>query len=151
MEAARKMLDRLYGALRGIEIPEQVRAQAQPDAAVLASLEDDLNTPKALAGLFHIARELNRTSDDAERISLAATLLASSELLGIAQGDVEAWFSGAATGELSGDDIEALIEKRNAARAAKDFAAADAVRDQLAAAGVTIEDGANGTRWRRSG
>jgi len=151
LEAARKMLDRLYGALRGIEIPEQVRAQAQPDAAVLASLEDDLNTPKALAGLFHIARELNRTSDDAERISLAATLLASSELLGIAQGDVEAWFSGAATGELSGDDIEALIEKRNAARAAKDFAAADAVRDQLAAAGVTIEDGANGTRWRRSG
>ena len=151
LDAARKMLDRLYGALRGITVPPQVRERAQPDAVVLASLEDDLNTPKALSGIFNIARDLNKATQDARRVELAATLLASSELLGIAQGDVEAWFSGAADGELSGDEIDALIEKRNDARTNKNFATADAVRDRLAAAGITIEDGANGTRWRRSG
>ena len=96
LDAARKMLDRLYGALRGITVPPQVRERAQPDAVVLASLEDDLNTPKALSGIFNIARDLNKATQDARRVELAATLLASSKLLGIAQGDVEAWFSGAA-------------------------------------------------------
>ena len=60
------------------------------------------------------------------------------------------FFEALVDGELSADDIEALIEKRNAARAAKDFATADAVRDQLAAAGIKIEDGPDGTSWRRS-
>jgi cysteinyl-tRNA synthetase len=151
LESARKMLDRLYGALRGIDIPANVRARAQPGAAVLAAIEDDLNTPKALSEIFNIARQLNKSADDDERSELAATLLASGELLGIAQGDVEAWFSSGAENDLSAGDIEALIEKRNAARAAKDFAAADAIREQLDAGGITIEDGTSGTRWRRTG
>jgi len=69
--------------------------------------------------------------------------------MGLLQSDPEEWFAGDVEGELSADDIGALIEKRNAARAAKDFASADAVRDQLAAAGIKIEDGAGGTSWRR--
>lgn len=151
LESARKMLDRLYGSLRGLEIPAGVRARAQPGAAVLAAIEDDLNTPKALSEIFNIARKLNKSPDDDERIELAATLLASGELLGIAQGDVEAWFSAGTDSDLSAEDIEALIEKRNAARAAKDFAAADAIREQLDGGGITIEDGPSGTRWRRTG
>ena len=151
LESARKMLDRLYGALRGIDIPANVRARAQPGAAVLAAIEDDLNTPKALSEIFNIARQLNKSADDDERSELAATLLASGELLGIAQGDVEVWFSGGAENDLSAEDIDALIEKRNAARAAKDFAAADTIREQLDAGGITIEDGPSGTRWRRTG
>jgi cysteinyl-tRNA synthetase len=69
--------------------------------------------------------------------------------MGLLQSDPEEWFVGQGEGELSSDDIEALIEKRNVARAAKDFATADAVRDELASAGIKIEDGASGTTWRR--
>ena len=93
---------------------------------------------------------MNKAQDEQERIDRAAVLRASSQLLGIAQGDVEDWFSGDG-GELSAEAIEALIGKRNKARADKDFATADAVRDELAAAGITIEDGASATRWRRDG
>jgi cysteinyl-tRNA synthetase len=63
--------------------------------------------------------------------------------------DPDLWFAGAGDGELSESDIEALLKQRDSARGNRDFAAADAIRDQLAAAGVTIEDGAAGTRWRR--
>ena len=151
IESARKMLDRLYGSLRGINIAEEVLAGAQPEASVLAALEDDLNTPKALSEIFNLARKLNKATDETERSELAATLLASGELLGIAQGDIEAWFSGNAHSDLSAEDIETLIAKRNVARGDKDFAAADAIREQLTGSGITIEDGASGTRWRRTG
>jgi cysteinyl-tRNA synthetase len=152
LASSRKMLDRIYGSLRGIDVPDKTRENAAPDADVLAALEDDLNTPKALSEIFNLARQLNKTEDEHERIERAAVLRASSELLGVAQGDVEAWFSGGGGGgELSEEDIEALIDKRNKARAEKDFATADAVRDELAAAGITIEDGASSTRWRRDG
>lgn len=149
--SARKMLDRLYGSLRGIEVSDSARVNALPDSSVVAAIEDDLNSPKALAELFSLARQLNKTKHDDERRELAAVLLASCDLLGIAQGDVEAWFSGGAASELSPDAIDALIEKRNAARENKDFATADEVRDELASAGITIEDGPSGTRWRRDG
>ena len=79
----------------------------------------------------------------------AATMYAAGELMGLLQSDPEEWFAG--EGELTADEIEALIDKRNAARAAKDFATADEVRDQLAAAGIKIEDAAGKTTWRRSG
>ncbi|MDH3440839.1 MAG: cysteine--tRNA ligase, partial [Gammaproteobacteria bacterium] len=62
----------------------------------------------------------------------------------------EAWFAGNSDGELSAEDIEALLKDREEARANRDFAAADAIRDKLAGAGIRIEDGAAGTRWRRS-
>ena len=76
-------------------------------------------------------------------------MLAAGDLMGLLQSDPEAWFAGHVQGELSADDIEALIAKRNEARAAKDFAAADAFRDQLTEAGIKIEDGSGGTSWRR--
>jgi cysteinyl-tRNA synthetase len=76
-------------------------------------------------------------------------MYATGKLMGLLQSEPEEWFAGDVEGELSAEDIEALIDKRNAARKDKDFATADAVRDELAAAGVKIEDGPEGTTWRR--
>jgi cysteinyl-tRNA synthetase len=150
VEDARSKLDRLYGAVRGIAIPAEARAEAEPFESVVEALEDDLNTPKAMAEFFVLAKQLNKANDAGEREQLAARMFATGGMLGLLQSDPEQWFAGSIDGELSGDDIDALIEKRNAARAAKDFAAADAIRDELAAAGIQIEDGPGGTIWRKA-
>ena len=150
IRSAKRMLDRLYGAVRGIEVSEAARKRAEPPEAVVAALEDDLNTPKAMAEFFSLARALNKSSDAAEREQLAATMYASGALLGLLGSDPEAWFAGHVEGELSSAEIDALLQKRQDARADRDFAAADAIRDKLAAAGITIEDGPQGTTWRRS-
>jgi cysteinyl-tRNA synthetase len=147
--AARRMLDRFYGAIRGIELNDAERASAEPPVGVIEALEDDINTPKALAEMFNLARTLNKATEDAERKKLAGELLASGDLVGLIQLDPEEWFAGGGDGELSADDIESLLEEREAARANRDFAAADGIRDKLAKAGIQIEDSADGTRWRR--
>jgi cysteinyl-tRNA synthetase len=151
LKDARSMLDRLYGAIRGILLTDAERSTASPPAAVIEALEDDLNTPKALAELFNHARALNKSTDEVERKVLAAEILAAGELLGILQTDAESWFSGGDDSELSADDIEVLLKQRDEARASRDFAAADAIRDKLTEAGVTIEDSPTGARWRRNG
>jgi cysteinyl-tRNA synthetase len=148
--SAKRMLDRLYGAVRGIDVPASTRARAEPPATLVAALEDDINTPKAMAEFFALAKQLNKAGDADEKTRLAAIMLATGDLMGLLQSDPDEWFAGHVEGELSADEIEALIETRNAARIAKDFVTADAVRDQLSAAGVKIEDGAGGTSWRRS-
>lgn len=149
IESARRMLDRLYGAVRGIEVGAAARATAAPPAALLAALEDDLNTPRAMAEFFALAKALNKATDCGERRRLAAQMYATGDLMGFLQTDPEQWFAGAGSGELSADEIEALIARRQLAREARDYAAADAIRDELAAAGIGIEDGADGTIWRR--
>ncbi len=151
LDDARHKLDRLYGAIRGIEVDAAMRSSAEPPAAVIAALEDDLNTPRALAEMFDIAKTLNKTDDVAARQKLAAELLVAGDLVGLMQQDPEAWFAGSGAGELDADEIESLLAQREKARSDRDFATADAIRDQLANAGVTIEDGPSGTRWRRSG
>ncbi len=150
IESARRMLDRLYGAVQGIEISAAARAAAEAPRELVAALEDDLNSPKAMAAFFSLAKKLNKATDDEVKISLAAKMYASGELMGLLSGDPDEWFAGHVEGELSSDEIEALIEQRNAAKAARDFAAADALRDQLSDAGVSIQDGRDGTSWRRS-
>jgi cysteinyl-tRNA synthetase len=150
VESAKKMLDRFYGALRGIELTDAERSAAKPPDALVEALEDDLNTPKALAEMFSVARRLNKATADAERKALARELVAAGELMGLIQSDPEEWFAGGDAGELSAEDIEALLKQRVEARANRDFAAADAIRDQLVDAGIQIEDSADGTRWRRS-
>ncbi len=149
--SARRMLDRLYGAVRGIDVSAEAQAATEPSVALLEALEDDLNTPKAMAEMFAMAKTLNKTSDDAEKQRLAAVLYASGDLMGLLQSDPESWFAGDVEGQLSADEIDTLIDKRNQARAAKDFAAADVYRDELTDAGIKIEDGAGGTSWRRVG
>ena len=149
IDSARRMLDRLYGAVRGIEVDADARAAAEPPEALVAALEDDLNTPKAMAEFFALAKALNKATDDAERQALAARMYAAGDLMGLLQGDPEDWFAGG-DGELSAKDIQALIDERAAAKAAKDYARADAIREELADKGVRIEDGADGTTWRRA-
>lgn len=150
IRSAKRMLDRLYGAVRGITVPADMRAAAEPPDSVITALEDDLNTPKAMAEFFAVARKLNKSVDEIERQRLAATMFATGDLLGLLQTDAESWFAGHVAGDLSADEIGALLDQRQAARARRDYAAADAIRDQLADAGISIEDGPQGTTWRRS-
>ena len=150
LDDARHKLDRLYGAIRGIDIDDAVRDAAEPPATFIAALEDDLNTPKALAELFDLARILNKTEDQAGRQKLATELRAAGDLVGLIQSDPDEWFSGSDDGDLDAEEIEALLAQRDEARASGDYAAADKIRDDLAGRGITIEDGSSGTRWRRS-
>jgi cysteinyl-tRNA synthetase len=150
LESARRMLDRLYGAVQGISVSDEVRAAADVPADLLAALEDDLNSPKAMAALFGLAKSLNKADDAKRREALAAQMYASGELMGLLGSDPDEWFAGHVEGDLSTDEIEALIEQRNTAKAAGDYAAADAVREQLSEAGVTIQDSREGTSWRRA-
>jgi len=149
VDAARRMLDRLYGAVRGMEPSGRERSGAEPPAAVIEALEDDLNTPRALSEIFNLARQLNKTTDDEKRRKLALQMLAGADLLGLMQTRAEKWFAGGDDKGLPEAEIEQLLAKRERARAMRDFATADAIRDRLAALGIAIEDGPSGTRWRR--
>ena len=148
LEAKRK-LDRLYGTLRDISGWQTQWKDAAPDPAFLNALEDDLNTPRALAALFDLTREANRSASATERATLAARLRVSAEMLGLLGSDPEAWFTSDADAGLTGAQIEERLAERNAARQNRDFAAADRIRDELATLGISIEDGSDGTRWRR--
>jgi len=150
LESARRMLDRLYGAVQGIEVSDEVRAAAEVPEEMIAALEDDLNSPKAMAVFFALAKDLNKATDDQQRAALAAQMFACGALMGLLGDDPDEWFAGHVEGDLSADEIEALIEQRNTAKANRNFEAADAIRDQLSDAGVTIQDSRDGTSWRRS-
>lgn len=147
LRQSRSMLDRLYGALRDMQDIKAASDAALPEAFI-AALHDDLNTPKALAELFALAKQANSVSDDAERAVLKSQLLQAGEYLGLLQQDPADWFT---QGGDSDDDaeIDALVAARGQARANKDWAGSDRIRDQLAAMGITIEDKADGVRWRR--
>jgi cysteinyl-tRNA synthetase len=147
LKDARSRLDRLYGTLREAGIKGPGAPPAQPPDSVLAALEDDLNTPKALAALARLARDANR-AEGAAAGAAAATLRAGGWLLGLLQQDPDSWFSQGGHAELDGAAIQALLDQREAYRQARDFAAADRIRAQLADQGVLIEDGPEGARWR---
>jgi cysteinyl-tRNA synthetase len=152
---ARKKLDRMYGALRdaGISGAQRAKPAAEPPAAVVAALEDDLNTPQALAELFGVVRAANGAADPQERRKLAESLRAGGWLLGLLGEDPAAWFekSGAAgSGDVDPAEIDSLLKQREAFRKARNFSEADRIRDGLAARGIVIEDVAGGARWRRS-
>ena len=148
IDEAKAQLDRLYGALRRAKgLP---RAEDSISHGVVAALSDDLNTPEALARLHALAHELNTQGDPEQAALTKAALLDSGYLLGLLQQDPEAWFRGSADGEgPSPEEIETQIAARKAARQAKDFAEADRIRDLLAEQGVLLEDGPQGTTWRR--
>ncbi len=144
---AQRSLDRLYGTLRDLRDVAATPA-AQPPPAFIAALEDDLNTPQAFAELHELTRAANAVADPGERARYKAELLAAGEVLGLLGQDPDAWFEGRSTTRIDAEEIERLISQRTTARASKDFAAADRIRDELLRRGIALEDGAEGTRWR---
>jgi cysteinyl-tRNA synthetase len=137
-------LDGWYRVLRELSHIQLDPSQPLPiPDRVEAALSDDLNTPQALA-------ELSVLADAARQAPSAATksaLLGAGAMLGLLQDDPEAWFKQAGGNAVDAEKVEALLEERRLARAGRDFARADAIRNELTAMGVVIEDGAQGTRW----
>jgi cysteinyl-tRNA synthetase len=138
---AHQGLHRLYNALRG-----RTLEKAEVYEPVKIALEDDLNTPLAIAALHEIATQVNKASTENERNQLASILKASGSWLGLLQQDAETWFKGGAKEDES--FILSYIEKRNQARAQKDFQEADRLRNELLNKGILLEDGPEGTTWR---
>lgn len=152
LQNARSALTRFYTALRGLTMVEPGGGEAFRER-FNAAMDDDLNTPEALAVLFDLVREINRVRpDDPDRAAaLGAELRHLGDVLGILQGDAEDYLRGdAPTDGLADAEIDALIGQRIAARADKNWAEADRVRAVLTEAGILLEDSPQGTTWRRA-
>ena len=151
VEQSKKNLDRLYGALRRVKQAGGAK-QAEAPAEVLDALADDLNTPAAIAALFETAgaveRALNEGDGELAR-TLGGELAAAGRLMGVLQQDPDAWFEGGAD-EAFKARVDALLDARAVARAAKDWAEADRIRDELTALQVAVMDGPTGATWRRA-
>jgi cysteinyl-tRNA synthetase len=146
-----RTVDRVYGVLRDANAKfGPFQAAENPSEKFMAALLDDLNTPEALAELNSEARRLANAEDMESAIVSAGNFLAASALIGLFQQDPISWLAGNTEG-LDDALIEQLIEERNTARKEKKFARADEIRDQLQNMGISLEDVADGTRWRRSG
>ncbi|MGV8944186.1 cysteine--tRNA ligase [Thermomonas sp.] len=146
IEQSVRTLDRLYGTLRDLV---DVDAAAVIPAGIEAALDDDLNTPQAMAELARIAGDARKAVTDDDKRRLKSDLLGAGLALGLLQQSPAAWFARGASGD---DDarIQAMVDERVAAKQARDFARADAIRQQLADAGILLEDTAAGVRWKRA-
>lgn len=149
LDNARGALDGFYQALRSkAEVVAETVAPETTDA--FSALLDDLNTPKAIAALHATAKALNKAGpEDAPRHK--GELLAMAGILGLLSADPERWFTdGVGSQALTAEAIEQRLADRLEARARKDFAEADSIRDELQGAGIVLEDGPDGTSWRRA-
>ncbi|MGD2057071.1 MAG: cysteine--tRNA ligase [Gammaproteobacteria bacterium] len=168
LDHSKAALARLYTALRDLAPLSPVEHEDKYTQAFHAAMNDDFNTPEAIAVLFEIARAINRirNSDTGNAQRLAGRLMALGEVLGLLQQDPETFFKDkrelqAETGKykitphgetlavLSDEEIEKMIEKRTKARADKDWPESDRIRNELEAQGIVLEDTVSGTSWRR--
>ncbi|GAB5388164.1 MAG: cysteine--tRNA ligase [Alphaproteobacteria bacterium] len=150
LDQAKSILDRLYTAIHKAETAlGRVVEPAAPDAVVVDALCDDLNAPLAFSHLHELTGDLNKATDQAEQADLTARLKGSAQLMGFLQQPAEDWLKGGATDSDEDAEIDALIAKRADAKANRDFATADAIRDDLTGRGILLEDSASGTTWRR--
>lgn len=148
IQQAKSSLERLYGALRkmvDVDVPSDIGNQIP--RAFDDAMSDDLNTPKALAELFALAKQANTATSIDEQVTIKAAMMQSGQWLGLLQQDPEVWFSGDRDAAQA-DEIERLIVERAQAKADKNWARADEIRDRLSAKKVVLEDSANGTIWR---
>ncbi|MEC6814094.1 cysteine--tRNA ligase [Photobacterium toruni] len=151
LKQARSALERLYTSLRGLDTSVAAVGGEEFIARFKEAMDDDFNTPEAYSVLFDMAREINRlkTDDIAAASLLGARMRELADILGLLSQDPETFLQGGAGEDDDVAEIEGLIQQRLDARAAKDWAAADDARDKLLAMGIILEDGAQGTTWRR--
>ncbi|HSH86699.1 MAG TPA: cysteine--tRNA ligase [Methylophilus sp.] len=151
LDDAKASLTRLYTALRGFEMEDSdietsaIDWQQSPAAKFKAAMDDDFNTPEAVAVLFELANDLNKDKSQATAVLLKQL----AGIIGLLERDPERFMHGD-NGASNDLDIEGLIAARIAAKKAKDFAAADLIRKELADAGIVLEDTPQGTTWRRA-
>jgi cysteinyl-tRNA synthetase len=148
LDQAQRTLDGLYGILRDLADvavgPDETRL---PDD-IVAALADDLNTPEALAIVARLGDGARKATNPQDKKAAKAALLGAGAFLGLLGQDPEAWFKRARAGAVDTGWIERLIAERAEARKRRDYAASDRIRDELLAAGVAIEDGPQGARWK---
>jgi cysteinyl-tRNA synthetase len=152
LKQARAALERLYTALRGTDKSVPAAGGEAFEARFVEVMNDDFNTPEAYSVLFDMAREVNRlkSEDMAAANALASHLRKLSSVLGLLEQEPDLFLqSGAQADDGEVAEIEALIKARLEARQAKDWAAADAARNRLTEMGIILEDGPQGTTWRR--
>ncbi len=146
LRQAKEALDRFYTALRQ---SSDVTPENMPvPRAVLEALCDDLNTPLAISEFHNLVTRFNKAETKFERAEAKGEILAAAKLLGILEGDPEAWFTGSADADEAAE-IEGLIAQRADAKKNKDFATADKIRDDFLARGIILEDFKEGTSWKR--
>ena len=147
LNQARSALARLYQALGSIEGESNELDQNMMNQFSLV-MDDDLNTPEALSLLFQLAKLINSSSDPIQKMKYGATLKELSGVLGLLQDDPKTFFQFGAT--LSDEEIDQQIALRNRARDEKDFQTADKIRDNLLEQGIILDDGSEGTTWKKS-
>ena len=148
LDQSRKNLDRLYGALRRAADVEAKGDMPSPE--FLEAISDDLNTPGAMSKLFSLSSEIERamTAGDLNAVGIAkAELLASGAILGVLLSTPDQWFEGGADDALK-TEVQGLLAERVTARAAKDWTAADRIRDRLTELNVVVMDSPTGATWR---
>lgn len=148
---ARASLERLYTALRGLDMTVAAAGGEEYVSRFTSAMNDDFNTPEAYSVLFDMAREVNRlkTEDMLQASALGALMRELADVIGILYQEPESFLQSSVANDDQAEEIEALIKLRNDSRANKDWANADLARHKLTEMGIILEDGPNGTTWRR--
>lgn len=148
LKQAKQVLDKFYNAL--LRVKDVPVAGCEPDERVMDALVDDINTPLAISWLHEIANSLNKAENEEEQQKYKSLLLSSAGALGLLYQDPESWFKTLSVSDgIDEDEINRLIEERLAAKKAKDWAKADAIRNQLKQSGIILEDTPQGTTWKK--
>ena len=150
IEEAKSSLDRLYNSIEGLEYLSKESVRSEYSDKFHNAMQDDFNTPSAISVLFEIARQVNSLKKDneiEEATKLASELYDLSSILGLLQQDPNDYFRDGIN--ISESQIQSLIDKRNKARAEKDFTLSDKIRDDLLEMGIALEDRNNETVWRK--
>jgi len=152
LDTARTALSRLYSTLRGLDIPQTCDENDPAVEKFRQAMDDDFNTPEAIAVLFDLAGQVNRLRDESPVLAAqkAALLRRLANVLGLLEADAEHFLQAAAGEAEDGADIDALIAARKQARLDKNWSEADRIREQLDAMGIVVEDKDGKTTWRRA-
>ncbi len=151
LEDAKAALTRLYSALRDVDVNSGEIDNSRMDT-FNSFMNHDFNTPKSIALLHELARDLNKQTDKtaAEAKNIAKTLYSLAGVLGLLQDDPKSFLQSSSSEDENSDEIEKLIQERADAKANKDYSRADAIREQLTAMNISLEDTPQGTIWRRN-